>query len=724
MRFAPRNLDQAVAILDVEHVRTVRAVDGDAAPTRDESYDRIARGGFAALGQVAEHAFQSHDGDGIRRGGRDLPGEADQIGFNFGFLLLFCKAEDVDDAPGAQVAAADGEEEIIRVGIAHLVGEIFEVGGGHAQTAQLPVQDALALADIQVTVLDFEPVADLGFGALGGYQPQVWVEPIPAGAAVFGGDDFDLVAGFKSVIERDEFTVDLGAPAAISDIGVDLVGEIEGSGTGRHADRVALGREDENTLREDVALDAFDEFLGVFDILAPFHQGTQVLDHIVELFVGGSPFFVTPVGGDAVLGFGVHFEGANLKLDRLAVVIDDRGVQRAVVVALGRGDVIVEFAGDRAPVGVDDAQDRVTVHFIFHQQAYAADIREQFEGQAFAGHFVVNRVDVLRPPGDLGFDAGFPDHLADAPDDAFHLLLTRPALARQGAGDLFFFVRLQEMEGQVFEFPFHLPDTQAVGERGEDIHGLLGDTALLLRIQILERAHVVQAVGQFDHDHFGLFGHGQEGLAQGFGLEVVLAVACQLGGSRVRVGHAAPLGDLALLLVEDFFLGGLVAALDARQGGEFGNPVHEFGDVIAEVLAHVVERETGVLDRVVQQAGHDDVGRGGEFLGEDIGDCQAVRDVGFAGGARLALMRLFRDLVGLEDQFAVRGGVDIGQFFDEIVDLHHDRYILSLNAGWKKFEKNFVEYSGPIYRSIVKIPKKIMVIIYLTHNIGYISKFF
>jgi hypothetical protein len=58
-----------------------------------------------------------------------------------------------------------------------------------------------------------------------------------------------------------------------------------------------------------------------------------------------APFFVHPVGGDAVLRRLVHLVGTDLDLERLARGTDDRGVQGLVHVELGHGDIVFETPG-------------------------------------------------------------------------------------------------------------------------------------------------------------------------------------------------------------------------------------------------------------------------------------------------------------------------------------------------------------------------------------------
>ncbi len=98
-----------------------------------------------------------------------------------------------------------------------------------------------------------------------------------------------------------------------------------------------------------------------------------------------------------------------------------------------------------------------------------------------------------------------------------------------------------------------------------------------------------------------------------------------------------------------------VVARDARQLGEFGDPVHQLGHFLSEILADDLEGDGGVFDDVMQKAGGD--GRPGEVeVRQNLGDRQAVLNIGFAGGADLALMTAERHLIRPLDHLAVLGG--------------------------------------------------------------------
>ncbi len=179
-----------------------------------------------------------------------------------------------------------------------------------------------------------------------------------------------------------------------------------------------------------------------------------------------------------------------------------------------------------------------------------------------------------------------------------------------------------------------------MGEGRVDIHGLAGDGLLALRFQMLEGAHVVQAVGQLDEDDAHVGHHGQQHLAHVLGL-AVFAV-----------------GELDLV--------------------DLGDAFDDVRHLVAESGVDFLAGCGRVFDRIVEQAGGD--GRGVELhLGQDFRHFEGVNDVGLAGGAHLAGMVLDAELPGLAnegDVFAGAVGLDLAQEgFKPLIDdfLGNDR---------------------------------------------------
>ena len=132
-------------------------------------------------------------------------------------------------------------------------------------------------------------------------------------------------------------------------------------------------------------------------------------------------------------------------------------------------------------------------------------------------------------------------------------------------------VGLEVLEGEVFELAADFAHPEAVRDGRVDLDGLAGDALAALGADVAERPHVVQAVGELDHDDADVFDHGEEHLAEAFGL--------------------------ALFGAEDVELGELGEAIDAAR------------DLVAELLADLLDGDAGVLDDVVEKAGLDG-GRG------------------------------------------------------------------------------------------------------------------
>ncbi len=178
-------------------------------------------------------------------------------------------------------------------------------------------------------------------------------------------------------------------------------------------------------------------------------------------------------------------------------------------------------------------------------------------------------------------------------------------------------MRIDVAEGEVFEFAAQLAHAEAVSERSVDVEGFLGDARLLFGLEVLERAHVVEPVGELDDDDADVVDHGEEHLADVLGLRVFAV------------------GELDLV--------------------ELGDAVDDVRDLLAEAFVDLVGGDVGVFDGVVKQAGGD---RGGVHLelGEHLGYFEGMDDVGLAGGALLTLVLLLREDPGSANQVLVVAG--------------------------------------------------------------------
>ncbi len=115
------------------------------------------------------------------------------------------------------------------------------------------------------------------------------------------------------------------------DLSVHAVGEVDRAGAGGEVDHVAIGREDEDLVVEQVHLEEFEELVALREVGLKLDDLAEEGDLVVGAD-GALSLLVAPVGGDAVLRHAVHIPGADLDLQRLLVGPDDLRVERLVLV--------------------------------------------------------------------------------------------------------------------------------------------------------------------------------------------------------------------------------------------------------------------------------------------------------------------------------------------------------------------------------------------------------
>ena len=131
--------------------------------------------------------------------------------------------------------------------------------------------------------------------------------------------------------------------------------------------------------------------------------------------------------------------------------------------------------------------------------------------------------------------------------------------------------------------------------------------------EVVEGAHVVEPVGQLDHQDPDVPGHGDQHLAEVLRLPLLAA----------REGQLADLGDA----------------------------VDQLGDVVAEPLDQDRLAGGGVLEHVVEEPGRHR--RGVHLELDEAGDGQGMDVVGLARDSALAPVHLLGELVGSPDDVVV-----------------------------------------------------------------------
>lgn len=524
----------------LEDVGAVLAVHGDAAPLGDETDDGLAGHRVAAVGHAGLQVAHAEHGDvaaaPLARGLARLGQQAVEL------FLIVALAEQllglVQHLADTQIAGPQGGVHVVRGRVVDLVGQAGEVHALDVEALHLALEQRPALLEVAVARLQLEPGLDLGPGPGGAHVAQVGIEPVAARPALAGGEDLHLLAGLEAVGEWHDAPVDLGATAAMTHLGVHPVGEVDGRGDPRQVDDVAVGGEDVDAIRRHIAGQPLAKVAEVADLLVPLEHLAQPGDLLLVAGAAGAGVMplVAPVGAHPELGLLVHGEGADLDLQHLALRAEHRGMQRLVAVLLGVGDVVVELVGHVMPARVDDAQHRVAVAHLGHQDTHRADVVDLGEVDALALHLPPDRVDVLGAAIDLvAADAlrrhqrleGL-DHLADV---AVAVL----APLGQLAGDGLVVLVVQVAKGEVLELPLEVADAQPVGQRGIDVEHLAGHLLTLLPRGIAHLAQRAGALGDLDQGDAHVVDQVDQHLAQVV-LLVVLgqALAGRLEGADGR----------------------------------------------------------------------------------------------------------------------------------------------------------------------------------------------
>ena len=148
----------------------------------------------------------------------------------------------------------------------------------------------------------------------------------------------------------------------------------------------------------------------------------------------------------------------------------------------------------------------------------------------------------------------------------------------------------------------------------------------------MERAHVVQPVGELHQEHADVVAEREQEFAQVLGGAFVLGLSF----------------DLA----------------------ELGHAVDQPRDVLAKMLLDLLRSGERVLDRIVEDRGDDRLIVELQ-IGEDPGDFDWVTEIRIARRADLRAVRLHREDVGAVDQPLVRIGIVGAHLLDQFVLSQH-----------------------------------------------------
>ena len=413
-------------------------------------------------------------------------------------------------------------------------------------------------------------------------------------------------------------------------------------------DQVAARREAENLVPEHLELGVLQKLIRSLRLL---HDVEQLAQPAVLRRIGLAPavrglLFVRPVGRQPVLGEVVHLTGADLDLDPVAVGPDHGRVDRAVAVGLRQADIILETAGADPPGAVNCAERPIAFLDRPDLDTKSHDVAELFELDILALHLAPDRIGRFFPAAYVRLQAGVLKRPGKRIDDPRHQRLAGCPKELEPLHDRRPRIRVDMREGQILQLVLQFAHADTLGKRAVNFERFAGDALALFPVpDVIERAHVVQPVGQLDQQDPQILRHGEQQLAE----------ILRLPGFRT--------GNFEL--------------------GQLGDAVDQLGDLRAEQVFDFRQGRAGIFDGIVEQR-RDDRGAVQTIVGEDARDLDRMGEIGIAAGALLRTVRLHREHVSPVYRLLVGRRIVLLDGLDKFVLPHH-RETLCDSTGPNKF---------------------------------------
>ena len=157
-----------------------------------------------------------------------------------------------------------------------------------------------------------------------------------------------------------------------------------------------------------------------------------------------------------------------------------------------------------------DAERLVAVGDGLHDHAETEDVGQLLEADRFALHLAPDRIGAFAPALHLRLDAAVGKLLGELLLDLGDQMVVALGERVEPPADHVVGFRIKLAERQVIELLAHRMHAHAAGQRGIDFQRLLGGAFARLDWHEVERAHVVQPVGELDQQDAHVIGNGEQ----------------------------------------------------------------------------------------------------------------------------------------------------------------------------------------------------------------------
>ena len=328
---------------------------------------------------------------------------------------------------------------------------------------------------------------------------------------------------------------------------------------------------------------------------------------------------------DTVFSGPVHLKCPDLDLEGLSVLAYQCGMQGLIHILLRHRDIILEPAGNGLVILMDDTECGIAVHNRFNDYPDRKEIVYLIQSLTLILHLLVDREKVLNTSVDLCIYSRFIDISLYFPDDGFDICFTLVLLFRDGILQFLVSLGFEIFKRQVIEFNLDPADAEALCYGAVNVECLTSDPYLALGRLVLERTHIVKAVGKFDHYDTDVTCHCIEHLTEVLSLHLKLFIR-------------------------------LVGNPRKRNALEFCHTGYEKRNLVSELLTHHRLGYFGIFENVMEKSRTYGLLVHFEF-GQDYRNVEGMDDIRLTGFPDLSLVGIVGYRISLFDHCYIIAGM-------------------------------------------------------------------
>ena len=167
----------------------------------------------------------------------------------------------------------------------------------------------------------------------------------------------------------------------------------------------------------------------------------------------------------------MHLIRADLDFKRHIVLAEYRRMERLIHIGLRHGDIVLKPPRNRAPHGMNDAENRIAVFYGIHQHADRGEIENLVQLFVLVVHLTVDAVKMLRTALHLIVNVQCIQSFGQLPDDFIYILFALLFSLVDLLCQFFVKIRMKLLQSDILQFEFYGKHTQSVCEGRVNFQG-------------------------------------------------------------------------------------------------------------------------------------------------------------------------------------------------------------------------------------------------------------